>query len=44
MLGGIKEMQEIPEVGLEPTLCHHNRILNPTRLPISPLRQGSAAL
>ena len=29
----------VPEVGLEPTLCCQNGILNPARLPISPLRQ-----
>jgi hypothetical protein len=29
----------VPEVGLEPTLCYQNWILNPARLPISPLRQ-----
>ena len=29
----------VPEVGLEPTLCCQNWILNPARLPISPLRQ-----
>ena len=23
----------VPKVGLEPTLCHHNRILSPARLP-----------
>ena len=32
----------VPEVGLEPTLCCQNGILNPARLPISPLRQGFA--
>ena len=29
----------MPEVGLEPTLCCHNGILNPARLPIPPLRR-----
>ena len=32
----------VPEVGLEPTLCCQNWILNPARLPISPLRHGEA--
>ena len=31
---------EIPKVGLEPTLPKGNRILNPARLPIPPLRLG----
>ncbi len=26
----------VPRVGLEPTRCHHHRILNPARLPIPP--------
>ena len=26
----------VPEVGLEPTLCFHKRILSPSRLPIPP--------
>ena len=30
--------QSIPKVGLEPTLPKGNRILNPARLPIPPLR------
>ena len=30
----------VPEVGLEPTLCCQNWILNPARLPISPLRHA----
>ena len=29
----------VPEAGLEPALCYQNWILNPARLPISPLRQ-----
>ena len=29
----------VPEAGLEPALCCQNWILNPARLPISPLRQ-----
>ena len=29
----------MPEAGLEPALCCQNWILNPARLPISPLRQ-----
>ena len=28
----------VPRVGLEPTRCHHHRILNPARLPIPPPR------
>ena len=32
-------MRQLPEVGLEPTLCCHNGILNPARLPIPPLRR-----
>ena len=28
----------VPKVGIEPTLPCENRILNPTRLPIPPLR------
>lgn len=32
---------EVPEVGLEPTRCCHQWILNPPRLPIPPLRRGS---
>ncbi len=31
----------VPEVGLEPTRCCQQRILNPSRLPIPPLRQHS---
>jgi hypothetical protein len=30
----------VPRVGLEPTRCHHHRILSPARLPIPPSRQG----
>lgn len=29
----------VPRVGLEPTRCHHHRILSPARLPIPPSRQ-----
>lgn len=29
----------VPRVGLEPTQCHHHRILSPARLPIPPSRQ-----
>ena len=28
----------VPRVGVEPTRCHHHRILNPARLPIPPPR------
>ena len=34
----------VPRVGLEPTLCHHNRILSPARLPIPPPRQGAGII
>lgn len=33
----------VPRVGVEPTRCHHHRILNPARLPIPPPRQGIGA-
>lgn len=33
-------LELVPRVGLEPTRCHHHRILSPARLPISPPRQG----
>ncbi len=29
-------------VGVEPTLCHQNRILSPARLPIPPRPRGAA--
>ena len=28
----------MPATGIEPVLCHHNRILSPARLPVPPLR------
>ena len=37
--GTVWNKKMVPEVGLEPTLCCQNWILNPARLPISPLRQ-----
>ena len=33
-------LKYVPRVGLEPTLCYQNWILNPARLPIPPPRQG----
>ena len=30
----------VPRVGIEPTRCHHHRILNPARLPVPPPRHG----
>jgi hypothetical protein len=29
-------------VGIEPTLCHQNWILNPARLPVPPRPHGAA--
>ena len=29
----------MPATGIEPVLCHHNRILSPARLPVPPRRQ-----
>ena len=34
----------VPRVGVEPTRCHHHRILNPARLPIPPPRQRGASI
>ena len=28
----------MPATGIEPVLCHHNRILSPARLPVPPRR------
>ncbi len=41
---GYSAERKVPEVGLEPTLCCQNRILNPTRLPIPPLRRGEESI
>ena len=30
----------MPATGIEPVLCHHNRILSPARLPVPPRRQN----
>ena len=30
---------EMPATGIEPVLCHHNRILSPARLPVPPRRR-----
>ena len=30
----------MPATGIEPVLCHHNRILSPARLPVPPRRQA----
>lgn len=40
-LGSCHELSNsmVPRVGLEPTRCHHHRILSPARLPIPPSRQ-----
>jgi hypothetical protein len=37
-LRGMLGRYVVPRVGLEPTRCHHHRILNPARLPIPPPR------
>ena len=29
---------KMPATGIEPVLCHHNRILSPARLPVPPRR------
>ena len=29
---------QMPATGIEPVLCHHNRILSPARLPVPPRR------
>ena len=34
----------VPKVGVEPTLPYGNRILNPARLPIPPLRRTGESL
>ena len=34
--------QLVPGGGIEPPLCHQNRILSPARLPVPPSRQGYA--
>ena len=34
----------VPRVGLEPTRCHHHRILSPARLPIPPSRQRALSI
>ena len=31
----------MPATGIEPVLCHHNRILSPARLPVPPRGQAS---
>ena len=30
--------EPMPQTGIEPVLCHHNRILSPARLPVPPRR------
>ena len=30
----------MPATGIEPVLCHHNRILSPARLPVPPRRHN----
>ena len=38
--GAAKYLKMVPEEGLEPPLSCPKRILNPSRLPIPPLRHG----
>ncbi len=34
----------VPKVGIEPTLCFQNWILNPARLPVPPLRHSTSEI
>ena len=45
-ISGIKKRKRpfpflMPATGIEPVLCHHNRILSPARLPVPPRGQAS---
>ena len=40
----VAHIELVPRVGIEPTRCHHHRILSPARLPVPPPRQSGDSI